>query len=80
MIYWQLMDINGWRNVCLLLYGKLFPRKFNGNQCEPRKNAGPQIPGDCVFLHLIVLLVAYCKYQKIAIGQLAKVILHLNIL
>lgn len=47
---------------------------------EPRKNAGPQIPGDCVFLHLIVLLVAYCKYQKIAIGQLAKVILHLNIL
>lgn len=37
MIYWQLMDINGWRNVCLLLYGKQFPRKFNGNQCEPRK-------------------------------------------
>lgn len=34
MIYWQLMDINGEKNVCLLLCGKQFRLKFNGRDCE----------------------------------------------
>jgi len=70
MIYWQLMDINGGSRVCLLLYGKQFRLKFNGDQCESRKNQSNYASKD--FLQLIVLSVCSCQDQKIfAIKQLS---------